>query len=356
MVRFSDIIRVKGKKDREKKQPEATSHEEGFRLSDSELIKSRNVEYSVSNEALPGRVRNIETEKYYSAFVDKMNEIGHAVKNDMSISPALILSDLYAIIEKNLIDDLYEYAVSVKNGAFDISVHSVTVALTTLKLGKGMKYDIKMMMKLGLAAFLENVGTYKIPEKILTATDKLSVEENALIQKHPETSYEILLKLGERYKWLSDTALCIHERYDGSGYPAGLTGEEIPDMSAIIGLVDTYIAMINIRPYRDRFIQTDAIKYIIEEGREKFPPKIVKIFLDQISLFPVNSCVTLNNGFIGKVIATDMRHPLSPVIEMLYDGAGTKLDAGQQIDLADNPLLNIIKGVNTDDLEKKEAD
>ena len=351
MVRFSDIIRGKDKKDEEKKQPEAPRREGGFRLSDSRLYNARNVDTSVKKEGLSRRAGIIETGNYYSAFIERAREIGRIVKSDMNISPASILADMHAIIEKDIIDSLYEYAISVKNESWDISTHTVNVMFTSLKLGKGMKYDIKMLMRLGLAAFLENVGMYKMPEDILEAKGKLSEDEKNLIKKHSETSYKILSNLGERYEWLAETALSIHERSDGSGYPFGLRGNDIPELSSIIGLIDIYIAMINNRPYRDKFIQTDAIKYIVEAGKGKFPSRIIKIFLDQISLFPVNSCVRLNNGSICRVISTDRRHPLSPVVEILYDGEGRELDDRQQINLLDNPLLYINHSINPDDLK-----
>lgn len=349
MVRFSDIIKTKGKKDEGKKSSDAARHEDGFRLSDSRLFKARDVDSPVNKEPGVRRAGSIETVNYYRAFVERTRETGQAVKNDMNISPASILSDLHSIIEKGLIDGLYEYAVSVKNHSYDIALHTVAVAFTSLKLGRAMKYDIKMMMRLGLAAFLENTGMYKIPENIITATGKLSAEERALIRKHPETGRDILSNLGERYLWLADAALSTHERYDGSGYPAGLRGDEIPEISAVIGLVDTYIAMINIRPYRDKIIQTEAIKYITGEGRGRFSPGIVKVFLDQVSMFPVNSHVKLNNGSIAKVLATDRRHPLSPVVEIICDGEGHETDRGQLINIADNPLLYIKRAINPDD-------
>ncbi len=351
MVRFSDIIRGKDKKDEREKKPEAPGHEDGFRLSDSRLFNVRNVDTSVKKEVLPRRAGIIETGNYYSSFIERAREIGRIVKSDMNISPASILTDMHDLIEKDLIDSLYEYAISVKNESWDISTHTVNVMFTSLRMGKRLKYDIKMMMRLGLAAFVENVGMYKIPENILEAKGKLSAGEKALIRKHPETSHDILLNLGERYKWLSEAALSIHERLDGSGYPAGLKGEEIPEIAAVIGLVDTYCAIINIRPYRNRHIPTEAVKYIIEEGKGKFPAEIIKIFLDQVSLFPVNSFLRLNNGSIGRVISTNRRHPLSPRVEIVYDMAGNRPEERQQINIADNPLLYIETVINPDDLK-----
>lgn len=349
MVRFSEIIKVKGKKGAKKKTGEIKGREDRFRLSDSQAFKSREREAVVKEEPKSEKKdNNVEVVTYYEIFIEKILEVKERVQNDQGISPSPILSDLHAVIDKDIIDDLYEYAMTAQDDYEKIVIHTVDVTFTALKVGKGMNYDIKKLLRLGLAAFLENVGMFKIPENILTAERKLSDDEMKIIRSHPESSYEILLSLGERYKWLAETALNIHERSDGSGYPSGIKGDEIPELSSIIGLVDTYVAMIKNRPYKDKFIQTDAIKSIIEISKGKFPPRILKIFLDQISLFPVNSYVKLNNGSIGRVISTNKDKPLRPTIELLYDGKGNQLTSKQVIQLADNPLLYIDTSVDSD--------
>ena len=350
MVRFSDIIRTKGKKKEEKKPPETVKQEGGFRLSDSQFFKSRDMDAPPPKRAPAKKASAFEISSYYSAFIEKARETSRWVKNDMQISPSPVLSDLHAVIDRDLIDSLYEYAMSAKNDFEDMFTHTVDVTFTSLKIGKGMNYDIKMMLRLGLAAFLENVGMYKIPENILAAAEKLSEEDISLIRRHPKTGYDLLLKLGDRYKWLAETTLNIHERADGSGYPSGKKKDEIPELSSIIGLADIYCAMIKNRPYRNKFIQTDVIDSITRVDKGKFPSEIVKIFLDQISLFPVNSYVKLNNGSIGRVLSTNRKHPMNPVVEIVYDSDGNKLDNRQETALADDPLLYIDRCIDPDEL------
>jgi HD-GYP domain-containing protein (c-di-GMP phosphodiesterase class II) len=340
MVRFSDIIKMKDKEGGKTLQREQYSREDKFRLSDSQLFRTKEMEkdhIDASLENKPG----LEIVTYYEKFIERAMDVRENVKADKGISPSPILSDLHYIIEKDLIDKLYEYAMSAHEDYEDMFIHTIDVTFTALKIGKGMDYNIKMLLRLGLAAFLENVGMYKIPESILKSTAKLGEEEVKLIRRHPELSSEILSQMGEKYKWLADVAYQIHERHDGSGYPLGLKGDEILELASIIGLIDTYCAMIKDRPYRKRFVQTNAIKSIVGANRRKFPSKIVKVFLDQLSLYPVNSYIKLNNRSIGRVISTDKKQPLRPIIELLYDGSGKKLDKPQIIRLSENPLLYI---------------
>lgn len=348
MVRFSEIIKVKGKKTSNKVMGEIKGREDKFRLSDSQVFKAREKAPAVKDEKPEKKNNKIEVTAYYDIFIERAQDIRKRIQADMGISPSPVLSDLHAIIDKDLIDDLYEYAISTGDEHDGMLIHTVDVTFTALKVGKGMDYDVKKLLRLGLAAFLENVGMYKIPNNILETTRKLSEDEIRIIKSHPEKSHEILLSLGERYGWLAETALKIHERADGSGYPSGLKHDDIPELASVIGLVDTYIAMIKNRPYRDKFIQTDAIKSIIEASKGKFPSRIIKIFLNQITLFPVNSYIRLNNGSIGRVVATSKDKPLRPTIELLYDGSGKQLSSRQVIQLADNPLLYIDSSINAD--------
>ena len=175
-------------------------------------------------------------------------------------------------------------------------------------------------------------------------------QEWAVIRNHPEVSYQILARLGRGYEWLAEVALQVHERSDGSGYPKGLEEADISELAAIIGLIDTYVAMIKNRPYRDKFVQTDAIKFIIKEAKDLFPARILKVFLNQISLFPVNTLVRLNNKSIGRVVSTDKSQPLRPTIELMYDTHGNRLQTREFVRLADNPLLYIIESINDSEL------
>ncbi|MGD9162826.1 MAG: hypothetical protein PVG39_30750, partial [Desulfobacteraceae bacterium] len=97
MVRFSDIIRTKGKKKEEKKPPEAIRQEEGFRLSDSQFFKARDMDAPPPKKAPARKASTFEISSYYMAFIDKAQETSQWVKNDMQISPSPVLSDLHAV-------------------------------------------------------------------------------------------------------------------------------------------------------------------------------------------------------------------------------------------------------------------
>ena len=357
MVRLSEIISNTPKKQPQKKSLKVRSTDEGATLSDSQMARvlSDTQILKVRGERVSSDLSfkeewNAEVATYYEKFVDKATDVRARVRNDQGIVASPILSELHDIHDKDLVEKLYEYSVLVPSDYEWFLVHNVHVMFLSLLVGQDMGYDIKMLLKLGLAALLENVGMYKIPEGVLEKKGTLDDREMALVREHPKSSYEILTHLGEKYQWLAEVAVQVHERTDGSGYPYGLKGGEIYDLSSTISIADMYLAMTSDRPYRDKIVQTEAVKYILKEAKEQFPSKIRKAFLHRISLFPVNTYVRLNNKSIGRVVATDKEEPLKPTIEVLYSGAGKKLEKPEIIKLSENPLIYVTESIHEKDL------
>lgn len=347
MVQFSEIIRTRVK-NHQTTALEQPVQDDKVRLSDFSMREIEEKRQDSPDLLLADQVDE-RVKACYTELLKKATDVKNNVRGDLGISPSAILSVLYSIVKDGLIDRVYDYAISFPKD-YGLTSHIVCVTLASMKIGSGMEYDMESLLKLGLAAFLENVGMFKIPEHILNKKGALSSGEIEILKKHPLIGAQILDRMGSSFRWLPEIALQVHERADGSGYPNGLEGDEISEIASIIGLMDTYVAMIRHRPYRDKYIQTEAVKSVLEIGKGKFPPKVVKEFLNQISLFPVNTCVKLNNKSIGRVLLTDKRQPVRPVIELLYDGQGKKIDKRTIVRLSEVPLLHIVDTVDEDQL------
>jgi HD-GYP domain-containing protein (c-di-GMP phosphodiesterase class II) len=215
MVRFSDIAGIRGKSHGDKPASAGRGEEEKLWLSDSQALKVKGE--ASSAELGVTESPNLEIVSLYEKFLERAMEIRERVKKDLSISPSPILSDLHYVLEKDLVEAMYAYAMSAPDDYEEMMVHTVDVTFASLKIGKGMDYDTKGLLELGLGAFLENVGMYKIPENILNKMGRLEEFELTVIKNHPEVSSQILSRLGKRYQWLADLALQVHERADGSG-------------------------------------------------------------------------------------------------------------------------------------------
>ncbi len=347
MVRFSDILGRKQPKKKERPPTREEARPEKLRLSDLEIPKTdeaQPIPQAPSKDRDPDKIK-----RSYDLLLERAIDIRDRVKEEQAINASPVISLFHQIINADLIDGLYEYAIPLPQDE-GLPSHSISVTLVALKVAKGLGYDAKRLLKLGLVAFLENVGMYKVPEAVLNKTGKLSSDEFAQIRKHPETSAQIIGKIGGAFQPLAQIALQVHERSDGSGYPNGLKEKEISEMASIIGVVDTYMAMIKNRPHRDKHMQPDAVKSILALGKGKFPPRVVKEFLNQVSLFPVNTYVKLNNKSIGRVASTNKTQPLRPVIELVYDGIGNRLASGKIISLSESPLLHIVDTIDEKDL------
>lgn len=134
---------------------------------------------------------------------------------------------------------------------------------------------------LGWAGAMHDVGKIGVPDHILLKPGPLSTEERTLMMQHAEIGHHMLsgspnpmLKLG------AEVARCHHERWDGTGYPRGLVGEEIPMAARIVQIVDVMSAMTNDRPYRKALATDVALKELKDGAGTQFDPELVQIFLD----------------------------------------------------------------------------
>ena len=134
---------------------------------------------------------------------------------------------------------------------------------------------------LKISALLHDIGKIGIPESILNKTERLTPEERKVIEKHPVLGAEILEPINE-FKNISLGVKYHHEKYDGTGYPCCLKGDDIPLIAKIISVADSYDAMISDRPYRKGLPKDVVIKEIEENKNKQFCPVVVQAFLDAV--------------------------------------------------------------------------
>jgi response regulator RpfG family c-di-GMP phosphodiesterase/signal transduction histidine kinase len=157
--------------------------------------------------------------------------------------------------------------------------HSTRVTEFTLKIAKKMNFSDKEMGDLELASLLHDVGKIAVPENILHKPGKLTDQEFALIKEHPARGESILKPVIE-LKEIARVVRAHHEHYDGSGYPDGLKGREIPLGSRIMAVADAYDSITSERPYRKAAAHRYAVKEIIRCSGVQFDPEVVEHFLE----------------------------------------------------------------------------
>lgn len=179
--------------------------------------------------------------------------------------------------------DAYETTIEGWSRALDLrdketEGHTLRVTETTMRLAHaaGMSDDELVHIKYG--TLLHDIGKLGVPDHILFKPDKLTEEEWVVMRKHPTYAYELLSPI-EYLRLALDIPYCHHEKWDGTGYPRGLKGEQIPLSARLFAVVDVWDALTNERPYREAWSQERAAQHILEQAGKHFDSKAVELFL-----------------------------------------------------------------------------
>ena len=159
--------------------------------------------------------------------------------------------------------------------------HCERVSSYAVMIGKELNLDIKDIMSLQYAGLLHDIGKVEIPKSILNKINPLTADESETIKKHPVYSANILEPLDGMDR-LIDYVIHHHERYDGKGYPHGLSGEEISLGARILCVADSFDAMLSERPYSKASMMNEAFVELERCAGTQFDPKVVKAFISSM--------------------------------------------------------------------------
>lgn len=198
-----------------------------------------------------------------------------------------------AIDNANLFDDLqnsrdqlfmaYDTTIEGWSRALDYrdketEGHSQRVTEMTVRIARAMGMGKEEVVHIRRGALLHDIGKLGVPDHILFKPGRLTEEEWEKMKRHPEIAYELLSPI-EFLKPALDIPYCHHEKWDGTGYPRGLRGEEIPLSARIFALVDVWDALCLDRPYRSAWPRDKVLEYVIEMSGKHFDPEVVETFL-----------------------------------------------------------------------------
>lgn len=227
--------------------------------------------------------------------------------------------------------------VSIKSYDNYLYEHAVNVAILSLLLGMDLHLKEEELGKLVLAALLMDIGSHFISSGILETPGPLSAEQWNAVKEHPATSHEYLTKKTQLSASVRHLILQHHERMDGSGYPSGITGEDIHPLARILAITDTYDALTSDRPHRPAHSPDEALEMIMGSAGRHFDFKMVNLFAKRVIAYPVGTYVRLSNNDQGEVVDCNVDIPLRPVVKILRrGGSGSQ---ASEIDLAKD--LNI---------------
>ena len=176
--------------------------------------------------------------------------------------------------ELEQVDTIAALAAAVEARDENTKGHNLRVAELALQIGRAMELPNETLRTLARAGLLHDVGKIGIPDSILSKPGALEPDEWVVIKRHPELGHAILSRV-DRLRREAAIVIAHHERLDGSGYPRGLRGEEIPLEARILAVADTYDVLVSDRPYRKAFGRERAIRILLEEcGTHLWEPAV----------------------------------------------------------------------------------
>ena len=228
-----------------------------------------------------------------------------------------ITNDLVKAIDDN-------DAIAVDISALKVSdeytfKHSVDVATMAMIVSRQYGFNDEQVQQIGVSGLLHDIGKSKIPTEVLNKAQKLTDEEFALIKKHSLLGYEILKDKPELSNAVKMGVLQHHEKINGSGYPMGVTEEQIHIFAKIIAVTDIYDALVTERPYKKAFTPRNAVEMIMAMTGE-LDLQVMQSFPESVILYPVGTNVDLSNGEKARVVANNPKFVLRPIVVGLNSG------------------------------------
>lgn len=278
------------------------------------------------------------------AYQDALLLIEEIMKKD-ALYELIDIHRLNSIIEK-LVELTIKYPAKMTELALNpdlpsqstyIFCHVVNVCVLAILIGLELGYDQSRLKELGEAALLHDVGMSHYLD-IIGRSEALSKEDFEKVKRHSLIAKGILSNM----KGINDVSFLVaqqhHERMDGSGYPDGLKGDQIHEYSSIVGMLDMYEAMMHRRTYRTAFQSRETIQEILK-NKSAYDPKMIKVLINKIGIFPIGSLVELNTKELARVVSLNPSNILRPIVKIITNANGEECTEEKQVNLASEPAI-----------------
>jgi len=281
-----------------------------------------------------------------------INEVKQGKKFDMTKLAALA-DDIIKEITNPMLKGPYSPAISADPNDYPM-FHSLNVASYAALMSSKMGYKGEQIRDITLGAILHDIGKINTPDQLRWKQEGVDEYENVTISEHPKFGAHWIGSLVT----LADTVSRIisehHERFDGKGYPSGLSDPGMSQEAKIISICNTYDFLVTALPEKPAVPPRDAMFHILKLSGKKFNPKIVQSFLNTLTpflldgpLYQLTSLVLLDTKEVAAVMKVDSWGDINPEIVVLTDSSQKKLARPLTIDLKKDSSRKIVKVLKT---------
>lgn len=214
-------------------------------------------------------------------------------------------------------DDLLINMIELKSYNNYTYYHSLCVSIISVVMGIKLGLEASDLNNLAICGLLHDIGKTMIPLEILDKPSTLTKEEFDIIKEHPSNARTLLESNRSVLYEMLNGIKGHHERFDGTGYPDGLSGHDIPLFSRILAIADVYDALTSQRSYRKACFPKDAIEYMMGCAETHFETELLNTFLQTVAVYPVGTLVMLSTGERAVVVKNYAENTLRPVIRIL---------------------------------------
>jgi len=211
--------------------------------------------------------------------------------------------------------------------------HSLGASIWAVSLGRQLGLQRADLRSLAMGGLLFDVGKLAVDRELLNSDQPLNGDEIEQLRSHVQLGVDMIKESGLMNQDVIDMISYHHERYDGSGYPNGLAGDDIPIFARIAAIVDCYDAITSHRSYARAIPPAQAIKLLYESKDIDFQAELVEEFIQAVGIYPAGTLVELSTGEVGVVVAEYRTRRLRPQVMLMLDADKQPVDNLEMVDL-----------------------
>jgi len=289
----------------------------------------------VYNTRIPVKKEILKAQKLHHRLAETFSEFMYKLREGANVDikePRKIVNDLVDSVTRN--PDAMIWLARVRKWDNYSYHHSIRATIWATICGRHVGLNREGMRALALGTMLCEVGMARIPRELLEKTGAYTVGEEKTIRQHIEHSLDIVNKMEGVSPFARSVVASHHERFDGSGYPKGISGDEIPYLGKIAGIAYAYDELRHPRQATNSITPAAAMNKLYQLRDVGFQSELVDEFIQAVGIYPAGSLVELSTQEIGVIIEQNATLRLSPRVMVMLDANKQPLKRMRLVDIA----------------------